>query len=248
VTDLPRNAFKAALSRFELQRGVWCSIADPLVGEMLAGAGFDWVLYDTEHAFMDENTVIAMLQAAAPYPGSAIVRPSHLNPAEIKKLLDGGAQTILVPYVQTPQEAALAAASVAYPPDGIRGVAGVTRASRFGRVAQYHARARDEICLLVQVETAASLPHIEAIAATPGVDGIFVGPADLATSMGYSGDASHPEVRRAVIDAIRRIRAAGKPPGILALDDTLYDAAIEAGAVFVSRDVDMIALMRGLSL
>ncbi|MCB1395290.1 MAG: 4-hydroxy-2-oxo-heptane-1,7-dioate aldolase [Rhodobacter sp.] len=247
MTDLPKNRFKAALAAMQLQRGLWCQIQDPLAVEMLAGEGFDWMLFDTEHSPMDALTVLPLLQAVAPYPVSAIVRPGSLNVAEIKKILDTGAQTILVPMVQNAEEAALAVASVTYPPEGIRGVAGATRAAGFGRIKGYHRRASEEICLLVQVETREALDHIEAIAAVPGVDGIFVGPADLAASLGHPGEATHPDVRAAVVDAIRRIRAAGKPPGILTMDPVLFEAAVEAGAVFVSRDLDLLALRKGLS-
>jgi 4-hydroxy-2-oxoheptanedioate aldolase len=245
--ELPKNAFKAAIARMELQRGVWCTIADTQVAEILAGAGFDWLMFDTEHSGMDENTIIPLLQAAAVYPVSPMVRPKSHDPAGIKKLLDAGAQTILVPYVQTAQEATLVAASVAYPPVGIRGVAGATRASRYGKVTDYHKRARDEICLIVQVETAATLPEIEAIAAVDGVDAMFVGPADLAASMGFPGQPSHPDVRAAVIDAIRRIRAAGLPAGLMTMDLSFYDDAIAAGAVFIVKDIDTVAMLKGLS-
>lgn len=247
MTDLPKNHFKAALRDGRLQRGIWCTINDPLVAEMLAGCGFDWMMFDTEHSPQDALTVLPLLQAVAPYPVTPIVRPGALNPVEIKKLLDFGVQTLLVPYVQTADEARLAAASVTYPPDGIRGVSGLTRATRFATIPDYARRAREEICLIIQVETAAALTEIEAMAAVPGIDAIFVGPADLAASLGHPGNPAHPEVRAAVLDAIRRIGAMGLPAGILTGDPTLYAEALQAGALFVSRDIDMAALKRGLS-
>ncbi len=246
MTDLPKNRFKAALAAMQLQRGIWCQITDPLVAEMAAGAGFDWMLLDTEHAPLEAPTVLALLQAVAPYPVSALVRPRVLDVALIKKLLDHGAQTILVPMVQNADEAALAVAATRYPPRGIRGVAGATRAAGFGRIKDYHQRAHEETCLLVQVETRAALDQIEAIAAVEGVDGIFIGPADLAASLGHPGNPGHPEVVTAILAAIRRIRAAGKPPGILTTDAALYEAAIEAGAVFVSKTIDLLALRDAL--
>ncbi len=170
--------------------------------------------------------------------------PNSLNPAEIKKILDVGAQSILVPYVQTVEEARLAAAAVEYPPIGIRGVAGATRASRFGAVKGYHAAARNEICLLVQLETVTALDVLEGIAAVPGIDGIFIGPADLAASLGYPGEPGHPTVRSTVLDAIRRIRAAGKPAGILTLDPEFLDECVEAGSLFTAVDVDAVLLRR----
>lgn len=244
---LPRNAFKAALLAGRPQVGLWCQINDTNIAEMLAGAGYDWMLFDGEHSVLDAVSFLPLLQAVAPYPVSPVVRPTSLNAAEIKKLLDIGAQTILVPYVQTVAEAELAAASVAYPPEGIRGVSGISRATRFGRVPDYAKRAREEVCLLVQVETADALDRIEAIAAVEGVDGLFVGPADLAASLGYPGEPQHPKVKEAVTGAIRRIRAAGKPAGFLAMDDGYLEAAVAAGSLFTAVDIDVAILRNGAS-
>jgi 4-hydroxy-2-oxoheptanedioate aldolase len=246
--NLKENAFKAAINAGQLQRGIWCSMNDPLAAEMMATCGYDWMLFDCEHSPMDPIRVLPMLQAVAPYPVSALSRPSSLNAPEIKRLLDIGVQTVVVPYVQNAAEAAEAAAAVAYPPAGIRGVAGMTRATGFGLIKGYHAKARDEICLIVQVETVEAMAEIEAIAAVPGIDGIFIGPADLGTSMGYPGQPDYPEVQAAVLDGIGRIRAAGLPAGLLALDAAFAQAAIDAGAVFVGVDLDLTALKKGLSL
>ncbi|QYK41370.1 MAG: 4-hydroxy-2-oxo-heptane-1,7-dioate aldolase [Paracoccaceae bacterium] len=242
--DLPRNTFKAALREGRQQIGIWCSIPGAGHAESLAGCGFDWMLIDTEHTTTDLTTVQAMLAAVAPYPTHCAVRPGWNDAVEIKRLLDAGAQTILVPYVQSTAEAARAVAACRYPPEGTRGVAGITRASRFGLVPDYIARANAEICLLVQVETAEALGQIEAIAAVDGVDGIFIGPADLATSMGYPGNTAHPAVHKAILSAIARIRAAGKPAGILSLDPDLLDAAVAAGTMFTAVDVDAAILLR----
>lgn len=246
--ELKPNTFKAALKEMRLQRGIWCTMSDVLAAEMMATCGYDWMLFDTEHSPTDTHNILPLLQAVAPHPVSALVRPSKLDPALIKKYLDFGAQTILVPYVQDAEETALAVASVTYPPEGIRGVAGMTRASGFGKVAGYHAKARAEICILIQVETVQAVENMDEIAAVPGLDGIFIGPADLAASMGYPGQPGHPEVRKAVVDNIRRIRALGLPPGVLAVDPTLAQDCVDAGAVFVSQDLDLIALRKGLSL
>lgn len=243
--DLPKNTFKAALREGRPQIGIWCTIAGSDNAEALAGCGFDWMLIDTEHSTVALDTVKAMLQAAAPYPTQTIVRPGWNDAVEIKRILDAGAMSILVPYVQNADEAARAVSAVRYPPHGTRGVAGITRASRYGAVDRYIARADEEICLLVQVETAEALTQIEAIAAVPGVDGIFVGPADLAASMGFPGDTSAPEVKAAILDAIRRIRAAGKPAGILSLDPDLLQQAVAAGSIFTAVDVDQAILLRG---
>jgi 4-hydroxy-2-oxoheptanedioate aldolase len=243
--ELPRNSFKAALKEGRQQIGLWCSIPEPGHAEALATCGFDWILIDMEHTVASLGVVQSMLQAIAPYPTHAAVRPGWNDAVEIKRLLDAGALTLLVPYVQNAEEAAKAVAAVRYPPRGVRGVAGLTRATRFGSVAGYHARADEEICLLVQVETQEALRHIEAIAAVDGVDGIFIGPADLATSMGHPGNVGHADVKAAVVDAIRRIRAAGKPAGILSLDPELMNAAVEAGSVFTAVDVDAAIMLRG---
>jgi 4-hydroxy-2-oxoheptanedioate aldolase len=243
--ELPKNTFKAAIKAGKQQIGLWCSINDSTIAEMLAVCGYDWMMFDTEHAAIDAISIVPLLQAVAPYPVSPIVRPGSLNPVEIKKLLDNGAQTLLIPYVQNADEARLAVSSVTYGPDGIRGVAGITRASRFAQIPGYHKRAREEICLLLQVETAEALNEIEAIAAVPGVDGIFVGPADLAASMGHPGNPDHPDVKAAVLDAIRRIRAAGLPAGVLTLDPAFLPEAIAAGSLFTAVDVDSAILLRG---
>lgn len=244
MTELPKNRFKEAILSGRQQIGLWSGIHDPLVTEMLAACGYDWITLDCEHAPNDVARVLAMLQAMAPYPVSPVVRPTSLDPAEIKRLLDVGAQTIVVPYVQTVEEARLAVASVTYPPQGIRGVAGSTRSSRFGMIPNYHARAREEICLIVQIETRESLAILEDIAAVPGIDGIFIGPSDLATSLGHPGNMKHPDVRAAIVDGIRRIRAAGKPAGFLAPDQELLEEVVAAGSVFTAIDGDMGLLRR----
>ena len=243
--DIPKNQFKAALKAGKRQIGLWVSIPDSGVVEMLAGCGYDWILLDTEHSPMGAVETFPLMQAAAAYPVTTIVRPGWNDAVEIKKLLDCGAQTVLVPYVQNADEARAAVAAVRYPPMGMRGVAGLTRATRYGAVKDYHKRAHEETCLLVQVETAEALRHIEAIAAVEGVDGIFIGPADLAASMGYPGEPSHPAVKAAVMDAIRRIKAAGLPPGFLSLDQAALREAAEAGAQFIAVDVDVALLRRG---
>lgn len=242
--ELPRNPFKAALAAGRTQVGIWCSIPEPGHAEALAGCGFDWMLIDTEHTTASLATVQSMLQAAAPYPTHAAVRPGWNDPVEIKRLLDCGAQTLLVPYVQNAAEAAAAVSALRYPPNGTRGVAGITRATRFGMVEGYAARADAEICLLVQVETAEALAEVASIAAVPGIDGLFIGPADLAASMGHTGNPDHPDVCAAVLDGIARIRAAGKPAGILTLNHAFLKEAVAAGASFPAVDVDTAILYR----
>lgn len=242
--ELRKNSFKAALREGRQQIGLWCTLPGGSMAELIAGCGFDWMLIDTEHSAIDLPMVQTMLQAAAPYPVQAAARPGSLDVVEIKRLLDVGAQTIIVPYVQSVDEAERAVAAVRYPPQGIRGVAGVTRASGFGAIEGYAGRAAEETCLIVQVETANALEQVEAIAAVEGVDGVFIGPADLAASMGYLGQGGHPEVRKAVLSGVRRIRAAGKPAGVLALDPGFLADLIEAGTIFTAVGLDA-ALLRG---
>lgn len=242
--NLPPNHFKAALRAGQRQIGLWISLADPNAAELLAGCGYDWLMFDTEHSTASLNEVIGYLRALSAYPVTAVVRPGWNNPVEIKKLLDAGAQTLLIPYVQSADEARAAVAAVTYPPQGMRGVAGITRATRYGTVSDYATRASEEICLLVQVETREALAHLKEIALVPGVDGVFFGPADLAASLGHPGEASHPEVRKAILDGISVLNDLGVPAGILSLDQDFLREAKAAGALFIAVDVDCGLLRR----
>ncbi|HSF91969.1 MAG TPA: aldolase/citrate lyase family protein [Paracoccaceae bacterium] len=242
--DLPKNMFKAALRDGHTQIGIWSSLSDPNVAELLAGCGYDWMMIDTEHSPIGPPEVIAFLRTVAPYPVTAVVRPGWNNPVEIKKLLDAGAQTLLIPYVQSAAEAQAAVAAVTYPPKGIRGVSGTTRATRYGVIAEYAKRANEEICLLVQVETREALSQLQDIALVAGVDGVFFGPADLAASFGYPGEPSHPEVKTAILEGIRLLRSLGVPAGILSLDQEFLRDAKDAGAQFVAVDIDSSLLRR----
>lgn len=240
--DLPRNTFKAALKAGQRQIGLWSTIPDNGIAEMLAGCGYDWILLDTEHTPIDAERMMPSLQACAPYPTEPCVRPAWNDPVEIKKLLDIGAQSVIVPYVQTAEEAAAAVAATHYPPHGMRGVGGTHRGSRWGTIPDYIARANDEICTIVQVETVAALDALDEILRVERLDGVFIGPADLSTSMGHAGNQDHPDVRAAMLDAIRRIRAAGCAPGILSANDDLLAEAEDAGALFLAIGVDTVML------
>jgi 4-hydroxy-2-oxoheptanedioate aldolase len=244
MMDLPINTFKRALLAKRQQFGLWASLGNTFSTEAVAGAGFDWLLLDMEHSPNDMDSVLAQLQTLAAYPAHPVVRPVWNDPLLVKKLLDLGAQTLLMPYVQSADEAAAAVRSMRYPPRGVRGVSTVTRATRFGRVPDYMHRCEDELCLLVQVETPAALQQIEAIAAVEGVDGIFIGPADLSTSMGHAGKPAHPEVIAAIEDAIVRIRRADKAAGILTTDTALARRFIEWGTTFTAIGVDAALLAR----
>lgn len=236
---LPKNAFKQALLDGRQQIGLWNSLPGSLVAEALAGCGFDWIVIDTEHALTDVPDTLAMMQAMAPYPVSPVVRPASNDVVLIKRLLDLGAQTLIVPYVQDAEEARAAVAAMRYAPRGIRGVAGMTRAGRFGAIPDYTQRAEEELCLIVQVETAEALSRIEEIAAVDGVDGMFIGPADLAASMGHPGQLMHPEVVAAIEDGIRRIAAVGKPPGILTGDAGFARQCMGWGTRFTAVGMDL---------
>lgn len=241
--DLPVNQFKRRLKAGVQQIGFWCTIPDPCVVEALAGAGFDWIVLDTEHTPVEVSAVLPLLQAAAPHPVSCVVRPVQNETALIKRHLDQGAQTILLPYIQSRAEAEAAVRAVRYPPAGLRGVAGTMRAAGYGRVRDYTRRADAEICLLVQVETVQALADIEAIATTPGVDGVFIGPADLAASLGHPGNSGHPEVQAAILAAIARLRDLGVPSGILTLDAGFAQACMAAGTRFTAVGLDMALLV-----
>ena len=243
--DLPVNAFKRALAAKRAQIGLWCSLSSNYAVEAVAGAGFDWLLLDMEHSPNDLTDVLSQLQAAAPYPTSTVVRLPWNDFVATKRMLDIGAQSVLFPYVQNAEEARQAVASTRYPPAGIRGVAGATRATRFGRIKDYAKHAHEEICVLVQVETKEALEHLESIADVEGVDGVFIGPADLHASLGYPGDVANPAVLPIIDDAIKRIRARGKAPGILYADEKLARRYLELGALFVAVGADVGLLARG---
>lgn len=241
----PENSFKRALLEGRQQIGLWCSLASPYATEIVADSGFDWLLLDTEHSPADVLNVLAQLQAVAAYPVAPVVRPASNDVVLIKRYLDIGVQTLLIPYVQSVEEAQSAVASIRYAPAGVRGVAGLTRATRFGRVENYAATANNELCLLLQIETQQSLNALEDIAAVDGVDGIFIGPADLAASLGHAGNPGHPEVKQIIEDAIRRIKACGKAAGILTPDMAFAKRCMELGTTFTATGVDVGILARG---
>jgi 4-hydroxy-2-oxoheptanedioate aldolase len=241
--NLPANAFKRGLAEGRQQIGLWNTVPGPVVAEALAGCGFDWIVIDTEHSLTDVPDTLGMMQAMAPYPVSAVVRPATNDPVLIKRHLDLGAQTLLIPSVQTADEARAAVAAMRYAPRGMRGVSGMMRANRYGAVNDYTARAEEELCLIVQVETADTLPRIARIAAVDGVHGLFIGPADLAATMGHPGNAGHPEVMAAMEDAIKAIVAAGKPAGILIQDPAFARACMGWGTTFTAVGVDLSMLV-----
>ena len=247
----PANPFKQALAGKRAQIGLWLGLADAYSTEICAGAGFDWLLIDGEHSPNGLRSVLQQAQAIAAYPGvNAIARVplghGDAGTALIKQYLDLGVQTILVPMVDTPEQARALVRAMRYPPQGIRGMGGA-RASRWGRYPGYAKEANAQVCLLVQAETRTALDNLEAIAAVEGVDGIFIGPADLSASMGHVGNAGHPEVQAAIEDAIARIGRAGKAAGILTPDEALAQKYLELGALFVAVGLDTNLLVRATS-
>ena len=242
--ELPINKFKHALKAGKPQIGIWSSLSSHIVAEVLAGAGFDWVLLDTEHSPNELPMVQSQLHAMTEGAATPIVRVPWNDMVMIKRFLDIGAQSLLVPYVQTPEEAKNAVSYTRYPPAGVRGVAGSTRATRYGRIKDYFKRVQDELCLLVQVETRKAMANIEAIAAVDGVDGVFIGPNDLSADMGYLGNWQHPEVWKVMEDAAKKIRKAGKAPGIL-VGEADGKRCVDMGYLFVAVGADVGLLARG---
>jgi 4-hydroxy-2-oxoheptanedioate aldolase len=242
--DLPANPFKRALKAGRSQIGFWCSLASNVSVEILAGSGFDWLVLDTEHSPNELPMVYSQLQAVMEGSTQPVVRPPWNDMVVLKRYLDAGVQSFLIPMVQSEEEARNAVAYTRYPPRGVRGYAGASRSSRFGRIENYHKRCEEEICVLVQIETQAGLDNLEAIARVEGVDGVFIGPGDLSAALGHLDDQHHPEVRRVIEDAIRRIVACGNAPGILTGDEAFARRCIELGCLFTAVGSDSGLLAR----
>lgn len=241
--DVPLNRFKHALKDGKSQIGLWVALADAGCAELSAGAGFDWLLLDAEHGPNDLRTLLAQLQAVAPYNSHPIVRLPVGDTHLIKQILEIGAQTLLIPMVETAEHAASLVAAMHYPPDGVRGVGSVLgRSSRWNRITNYLQKAGEEMCLLVQIETRRGVENLDAIARVPGVDGVFIGPADLSASMGHLGDMSNPVVLETIEICITQIRAAGKASGILSIDEKSARHYLELGCTFVAVGADTLLL------
>lgn len=226
--------------------GSWIMSASPLVAEALGHAGIDWAVVDMEHTPLDMMEVIHILQATAGTPLLPVVRVPWNDTVTIKRVLDAGATTLLVPFVQNAQEAQAAAAALRYPPLGVRGMAGMSRASRFGTRPDYLLTANDDMALVVQLETPQAIGELEAIAAVPGVDALFIGPGDLSATMGHVGQAQHPEVLALTADAVRRAHAAGKPIGTVGGTPDVVRAYRDMGFDFVAIASDLSFLVRGV--
>lgn len=244
IAEIQRNDLKRALRDGRRQIGLWSSLSSHITVEVIAGSGFDWILLDTEHAPNELPMVLSQLQAMTGGTASAVVRPAWNDPVILKRLLDIGVQSFVVPWIQTADEARRAVAATRYPPRGIRGFAAITRANRYARVKDYAARVHDEICIVVQVETRTALQNLESIAAVDGIDGLFIGPSDLAADMGHAGHNAHPDVRAAIDQAIGRIRSTGKFAGILAPIEADARHWLDLGCLFVAVGSDVGLLAR----
>ena len=251
----PTNRFKQAMAQRQAQIGLWLGLADAYSAEILAGTGYDWLLVDGEHAPNDLRSILHQLQAMASAASATSALPPGVQPphpvarvpvgdtALIKQFLDLGVQTLLVPMVDTAEQAQQLVRATRYAPEGVRGMgSALARSSRWQAYPQYVHEANQQICLLVQAETVEAMNNLDAIAATPGVDGVFIGPADLSASMGHPGNPGHPEVQAAIHDGIARILRAGKAPGILATTESQARQWLAAGALFVAVGVDTMLL------
>jgi 4-hydroxy-2-oxoheptanedioate aldolase len=237
--EFQKNAFKAALAQGKLQIGIWSSLCSNIAADILSDCGFDWILLDTEHSPNEIPDLVGQLQAVRGGTATPIIRPAWNDAVLAKRALDIGAQTLLFPYVQNAEEAKRAVESTRYPPQGIRGVSVAARASRYGRTPGYLGKANTEICVLVQVETRSALNELEAIARVDGVDGVFIGPSDLAASLGHIGNPAHPDVQAAIKDAVTRLKKVGKPAGILTANEDEARRYIEWGFLFVAVGADV---------
>lgn len=243
--SVPVNRFKQALGEGRPQIGLWQALASPITAELCAGAGFDWLLFDGEHGPNDIPGLLAQLQAVAPFSAHPVGRLPIGDTRLIKQYLDIGFTTLLVPMVETAEQAADLVRACRYPPDGVRGVgSGIVRASAYNRTPNYLAEADAQISLLVQVETLRGVENLKAIAETPGVDGVFIGPADLSAALGYRGQPTHAAVQTVIEDSARIIIETGKAAGILMADQKLATRYLELGFTFVAVGSDVGLLVK----
>lgn len=243
----PTNPFKAAITSGRTTIGCWLSLGDPIATEIAGTAGFDWLLVDGEHTPYDISRMRLQLMALQASDSHAAVRVPVGETWIIKQVMDAGAQTVLVPMVETADQARQLVNDVRYPPTGGRGVGySGARCSRYGAITDYGPTADDQICLLIQVENRAGISNLDEILAVDGIDGVFIGPADLSADMGHMGQLTHPEVQATIKDAFQRIEAAGKAPGVLSTTAEMTQDMLDWGARFVATGVDLQVLARGM--
>jgi 2-keto-3-deoxy-L-rhamnonate aldolase RhmA len=240
------NAFQELMAHAATRPpvGTWLMSASPIVCEAMGCAGFDWGVVDMEHTPLDMMEVVHMLQALAATPMKPVVRVPWNDRVTIKRVLDAGAATLLVPFVQDAEEARAAVAATRYPPEGCRGVAGMSRASRFGTAQAYVATANRSIGVIVQLETAEAIGKLDEIAQVEGVDALFIGPGDLSATMGLPGQLTHPRVLALTADAVRRAKALGKPIGTVGGTPEVVREYLAMGFDFVAIASDLGLLMR----
>lgn len=243
----PHNPFKAAIERGEVQVGCWIGLADPCIAEISAGAGFDWLLIDGEHAPNDLRSITAQLQVLARRDSHAVVRPPIGENWIIKQLLDVGVQSLLVPMVESGEQARDLVDAVTYPPHGVRGAGSAqARASDFAAISDYLTTAREQICLLAQVENQKGMAALDDILAVEVLDEVFIGPSDLAADMGFIGNPGQAEVKKAVLKAIKRIVTSGKAAGILTMDNSLQQECKVLGATFIATEINVTLFARSM--
>jgi 4-hydroxy-2-oxoheptanedioate aldolase len=241
--QLKHNKFKQNIKSSQTQYGLWHGIVDSYASEIAAGAGFDWILVDEEHAPFDFRTILQTIQVMAVYETPVIVRPPYGDAHYIKQLVDGGVQTILVPMVESAEQAEHMAKAMLYPPAGIRGIGtALARAAQWNRVDNYFRDANEQMCLIVQVESITGVQNLDEILKVENLDGVFIGPSDLAASMGYLGQPNHPLVKEQILAAFAKIRAAGKTAGILAVTKPVADEYEAHGANMIAVGVDTLLL------
>lgn len=241
--NVPVNTFKSKLKDARPQIGMWSTLCSNIVAEAVADAGFDWIVLDTEHTPNELPGLITQMQALHRSASSVIVRPFWNDKVAIKRLLDAGAQTLIIPFVQNAEEAKAAIAATRYPPNGIRGVTGSGRAAMYGQIKDYFDTAEEQLAVIVQLETPEALSNLEEIAAVEGVDAMFIGPADLSASMGHLGNSEHPEVQAAIKDGVERMKALNMPSGILAFNPEVAKRYMDWGFKFVAVGSDLSCLM-----
>ncbi|WP_106792368.1 aldolase/citrate lyase family protein [Aquimarina sp. Aq78] len=243
--NISKNLFKEAVHNRETIYGIWNGIVDTVTAEILAGSGFDWIVIDGEHAPFDLRTIQTQLQVMAAYDVQVIVRPPVGGSVLIKQFMDIGVQSLLVPMVESASQAEELVKAMRYPPEGFRGIGtALARASKWNRTNDYFLDANNEMCLICQVESVEGINHLEEILAVNGVDGVFIGPADLAGSMGYLGQPNHPKVKEVIVKAIHRIKAKGKTAGFLSTSKEIVNYYSEQGANMIGVGIDTLLLAK----
>ncbi|MEI9985163.1 MAG: aldolase/citrate lyase family protein [Aliidongia sp.] len=250
------NPFKTWLAenRATPPLGSWLMSAAPSTAEAMGHCGFDFLVVDMEHVPVEVPDMVAILRAMSGTPAQPVVRLAWSDQVLVKRVLDAGARSLMFPFIENAEEAAEAVRFTRYPPDGVRGVAAVHRASQFGRIPNYLARANDSVAVIVQLETPGAIDRLPEIAAVPGVDALFVGPGDLSASMGLMGQIGHDDVQAAIARAAEMAKAAGKPIGIVGPNPDMvrrflsygYDYAAIASdmAMMIGRAVDWLGALR----